>query len=334
MRYNYNAPWHPLKWVCLGDTYPPEFYQGVRNSRIRSVLQRIAQETQEDYDGIATILKAHGVRVSRPIIKAGSILDFVDDHGRLDYPMTKTYALIPKPPMQPRDSQLIIGERLLATNDEIGQYADVIDPSTIDVCDQDHRFEAPSVTVIGDSLIVDRRDYPWLDGWIQARYSDRKIVSVDIGGHNDAVFAPVKPGVIISTYDSSFYQQTFPGWEVLQIQNQSWDAIPGWRQLKHRNRGRWWVPETESNDDFIGFIDTWLEHWLGLVEETVFDVNCLVLEPGLVMVNNYNQEVFRFLDKHDIQPVIAPFRHRFFWDGGIHCITSDLYREGSAENYI
>ena len=28
-----------------------------------------------------------------------------------------------------------------------------------------------------------------------------------------------------------------------------------------------------------------------------------------------------------IVPVIVPFRHRWFWDGGVHCVTQDLYRE-------
>ena len=44
-------------------------------------------------------------------------------------------------------------------------------------------------------------------------------------------------------------------------------------------------------------------------------------------LNNYNKKVFDFLEKHHIAPVIAPFRHRWFWDGGVHCVTQDLYRE-------
>jgi hypothetical protein len=60
----------------------------------------------------------------------------------------------------------------------------------------------------------------------------------------------------------------------------------------------------------------------------------LSINENLVLVNNYNKIVFDFLKKHHIEAIIAPFRHRFFWDGGIHCITSDLYREGSLEKYI
>ena len=44
--------------------------------------------------------------------------------------------------------------------------------------------------------------------------------------------------------------------------------------------------------------------------------------------------MFKFFKQHHIEPIVTPFRHRFFWDGGIHCITNDIYREGQAENYV
>ena len=54
----------------------------------------------------------------------------------------------------------------------------------------------------------------------------------------------------------------------------------------------------------------------------------------IVNVNNYNKEVFGFLKKHKIEPIICPIRHRYFWDGGLHCVTLDLQREGARENYF
>ena len=39
------------------------------------------------------------------------------------------------------------------------------------------------------------------------------------------------------------------------------------------------LPELhEYNDEFIEFAETWLSHWLGYVEESVFDVNILVID--------------------------------------------------------
>jgi hypothetical protein len=144
----------------------------------------------------------------------------------------------------------------------------------------------------------------------------------------------VKPGVIVSTYHYNNYKDTFPGWTVKHIENQSWNAIPGWRKIKHSNKNRWWVPDDINNQEFSNFIDTWLNDWVGFVQETVFDVNLLQIDSTTVLVNNYNKDMFAFLKNHKIDAVVCPFRHRFFWDGGLHCITNDLYREGERENYV
>jgi hypothetical protein len=44
--------------------------------------------------------------------------------------------------------------------------------------------------------------------------------------------------------------------------------------------------------------------------------------------------VFAHFKKHKVEPIIFNFRHRYFWDGGIHCRTQDLYREGTQEDYF
>lgn len=314
----------------LGKSYSPTFYEDIANANIRDTLQRIAYETEEDYRGIERILKDCGVEVLRPDVKQDSILNHLDIDGKLTYSGTHSFTLIPRPPMQPRDSILIVGPDAVGTNPEFNLFNNKLNiDETSNIT-----FDAPSVTVIGDRLIVDRRDSPGIDLYIKDRFPDRIVIPVDIGGHNDAVFAPVKPGVIVSTYYHTNYTDTFPDWEVLYIENQSWNAVPQWRKLKHSNAGKWWMPGEESNTEFTEFIETWLGHWLGYVEETVFDVNMLMINDKLALVNNYNKTVFDFFKKHGIEPIIAPFRHRFFWDGGIHCITNDLYREGQAESFI
>jgi len=181
--------------------------------------------------------------------------------------------------------------------------------------------------VIGQHLIADCRDHPWLPELLSKRYPDRDVVPVLIGGHNDAVFCPLRPGLIVSTYHHDNYRDTFPGWQIKYIENQSWDAIPQWRQFKHSNRTRWWVPEDLNNPHFTDFVDTWLTQWVGMVAETVFDVNMLQIDSKRILVNNFNPELFQWLHQHGIEPIVVPFRHRFFWDGGLHCITNDLFRE-------
>jgi hypothetical protein len=327
-QYNFNAPWDPLRHVCVGAGYAPAFYEPIKNTFIRDSLQRIAEETESDYKNLIATLQQFDIAVDRPTVDADcTIMDYVDTQGQLNYSTAKSFTLIPRPPMQPRDCVLVIGNQLYGTNSEIHCY-------DIDAESTPWPFDAPLVTVIGQDLIVDCRDHPELPELIRKLQPDRNVIPVTIGGHNDAVFCPVRPGVIVSTYHHDNYRDSFPGWQVKYIENQSWNAIPNWRKTKHSNVGKWWVPDDIDNPEFADFVDTWLTNWVGYVQETVFDVNMLQINDRTVLVNNYNREMFEFFAQQHIEPIITPFRHRFFWDGGLHCITADLYREGDSDVYI
>lgn len=335
----FNAPWDPLKHTWVGASYRPEFYEPIKDTRIRDSLQKIAYETEEDYRVLIATLEQLSIKVERPYIDPSqTIMDHVESDGTLNYASSKSFTLIPRPPMQPRDSILIIGEQLVGANDEVAWFSKLIDNLELHDTQLATRslipFDAPLVTVVGQHLIVDCREHPDLADYIQTCCPDRTVIPVMIGGHNDAVFCPVAPGLIISTYHHTNYAETFPGWEVKFIENQSWNAIPGWRKFKHNNVNKWWVPDSHNNAEFANFVDTWLTNWVGHVQETVFDVNMLQINPTTVLVNNYNQDLFEWFKTKKIEPIIVPFRHRFFWDGGIHCITADLYREGEANQYL
>jgi len=335
----FNAPWDPLRHTWLGKSYGPEFYEPIRDHYIRDSLQKIATETEEDYQNLQRVLESFDVCVERPDIDPNTtIMDFVNVQGQLTYDNSKSFTLIPRPPMQPRDCVLIVGDDMLETNNEASWFETLSEKLMLTYpkikCTQTESFDAPLITVIGKHLIVDCRDHDWLANYIQNLFPERTVVPVMIGGHNDAVFCPVRPGLIVSTYHHDNYADTFPGWKVKFIENQSWNAIPGWRSLKHANVEKWWVPDDVNNPEFGKFVSTWLGHWLGHVKETVFDVNMLQINNNTILVNNYNKEMFEFFKIHNIEPIITPFRHRFFWDGGIHCVTADIYREGEANDYI
>jgi hypothetical protein len=113
-----------------------------------------------------------------------------------------------------------------------------------------------------------------------------------------------------------------------------WSESQSFLKDEKKVGGRWWLKGEEHNDQLIEFVNTWLEDWVGYVEETVFDVNMLSIDQNTIICNNYNKEVFDHFKKHKVEPIIFNFRHRYFWDGGIHCITQDLYREGTQEDYF
>jgi hypothetical protein len=331
---NYHAPWHKLIHTVVGVTYPPEFYAPIKNSQIRDSLQKIAVETEQDYQHLIKTLVELGVAVSRPSLDDVDIMKFINQDGCIDYQQANSYTLIPRPPMQPRDSFLIVGNTVLATNSEFEYFNQYVDSNCVHVLAAAEKFDAPLATVVGDTIILDCRDHPNLYQYFGEIFPDYKIKPVYIGGHNDAVFCLPKPGLIVSTHHERNYTDTFPGWQVMFLKNQSWDAIPKWRRFKHSNSQKWWAPESLSNPEFADFVNQWLTNWTGYVAETVFDVNMLQIDQHTILVNNYNKELFALFKQHRIEPIITPFRHRFFWDGGIHCITNDLYRQGELESYV
>ena len=56
MTHSVHQHWDPLKVCAVGRSFPPEFYSKIGNSKVRSVMERIAIETEEDYQKLINIL--------------------------------------------------------------------------------------------------------------------------------------------------------------------------------------------------------------------------------------------------------------------------------------
>lgn len=374
MTWSVYQHWDPLKVCVVGRTYPPEFYSWIKIPHVRSLFEKIAIETEEDYQTIIKKLQIFGVEVLRP-----------------EFPQ-KTFAngeYLP-PPMTPRDNLIMIGDTFyenISTNhnaDFEKFYNNVKDaswpncstfeeflslpPEIQNECLELHNFDISytySYKHIFDAIrnnknLIKSHVHPIINGAMITRIGrdlyfgtefykqsqeklkiilEKEFVKtrnhiVNTGGHSDSTYCAVCPGLIISLRDVPTYAETFPGWEVVYLPGQSWAMVKQFLELKEKNQGRWWIPGFEQDRDVVDTVERWLKHWTGYVEETVFDVNMLIIDPKNVMVFNYNQQVFDAFERHGITPHIVPFRHRYFWDGGIHCVTSDLHREGTMQDYF
>jgi hypothetical protein len=310
----------------VGKSYAPEFYSFIKNSRVRTVMERIAQETEEDYQILIGLLNSLGVETFRVAME-----DNIEA-----YRQGNRYCL---PPMCPRDYMSMVGNTFYFESSHFRhEYRYILDWIKLqgNSIVYDKGINGAATTRVGRDLyfgttlgttVIDNGQYADL-------FPDYRTHVIDTQGHSDATFCPVKPGLIVSLHDIPTYQDTFPDWEVVYLPGQSWGAIPEFQQLKNKNRGKWWVPGEELNDEFTDFVESWLNHWVGYVEETVFDVNMLVIDEQNVVCNNYNKQVFDAFERHGITPHILNFRHRYFWDGGLHCITSDVDRVGTQKDYF
>jgi hypothetical protein len=324
------ATFDPLKHCWIGSGFKAEWFHDLdiyKNDRIMDPLKRIAEETEEDYQALDKILKDAGVQTHRSFLdmnKAGSLKNIF------------------RPPVNPRDHFAVIGEKLYAVGGNSEGYADVLRQierknivielgvpggiSTAIICrvGKDLWWDIP---VNMPQTIVDKYKDIWTAEGFRVHISHR-------GYHSDGAFCVVKPGCIVSLIDTQDYEKEFPGWDVLYLPDQSWDKVSPFLKMKEKVGGQWWLKGEEHNDDLIQFVNTWLKDWVGYVEETVFDVNMLSIDPNTIICNNYNKDVFAHFKRHKVEPIIFNFRHRYFWDGGIHCITQDLYREGTQEDYF
>ncbi len=201
-----------------------------------------------------------------------------------------------------------------------------------------HAFWAPTITRCGDRLIVDNYDVRNLSDKMQEMYPQFKAPHVAIGGHNDGTFNLPKPGLAICApwMPDEAFKNTLPGWDILRIQDpetitSDWGP---WSHQKQLTQGRWWTPDMAENPEFADYVDNWLSDWVGLSEETVFEVNMLSINESTILSLNYQKEVHNKLEKHGIEPIYCRFRHRNFWDSGLHCLTVDTVREGGMQDYF
>jgi len=323
------ATFDPLKHCWIGSGFKPEWFSDLpiyKNDKIMDPLKKIAEETEEDYQSLEKILQDAGIQTYR------SFLD-IDKVGSLKN--------IFRPPIAPRDHFAVIGEKIYAVSNGAEGYADVlkqISKKNLVLASSDANINTANICRVGKDIWWDiQKDTPmqtvnkyktiWTDEGYRVHTSNR-------GYHSDSSFCVVKPGLIVSLHDIQNYTEQFPNWEVLYLPDQNWSRVKSFSEMKHKVGGQWWLSGEEKNDDLINFINKWLNHWVGYVEETVFDVNMLSIDQNTIICNNYNKEVFDSFKKHKVEPIIFNFRHRYFWDGGVHCITQDLYREGTMEDYF
>ncbi len=323
------ATFDPLKHCWIGSGFKSEWFKDLdiyKNNKIMDPLKKIAEETEEDYLALEKILQDAGVETHR------SFLD-IDKIGSLKN--------IFRPPVNPRDHFAVIGETLYAVGPGSAGYVDVlkqIDRKNLEMCNCPGAISTAVISRVGKDMywdiphntekqIVEKYKTKWQGEGFRVHTSNR-------GYHNDGSFCVVKPGCIVSLMDIQDYESMFPGWDVLFMPDQSWKKVHPFLQMKDKVGGQWWLKGEEHNEQLIKFVNTWLDDWVGYVEETVFDVNMLSLDQNTIICNNYNKDVFAHFKKHKVEPIIFNFRHRYFWDGGIHCITQDLYREGKLEDYF
>jgi len=320
-----HSGFQPLKEVWLGDVYPDTYFETFSNQE-QDLLYYINEQTRKDLSYIQDKLQALGVTVRRPFFP--KIERFLDEKDNLC-----------KPPITPRDWAITINDTLyICPQYPKGFHGYEYITSRYKKHDQKvivlnrHTnplayLTPPSVVRVGRDMFVDfhKDDYAYND-FIKGLDTFKEHYRVHVtntGDHSDAVFCPVKPGCIFSTHYKTEYATTFPGWDI--------NFLPD--TTKARNiPGNWWVEGSYWNT-FNPHILKRAEFWVGDSRETIFEVNMLIVDEKNILCISEDDWALRKLEEYGFTPHVCNFSTRGFWDGGLHCLTSDIYRTGDCIDY-
>lgn len=359
MPYSVYQHWDPLQVCVVGKSYPPEFYNWIGNSSTRQKFESLAQETEEDLVQLARLLQKFGVEVVRPEMPD----DFAD---------CWVNGVAVPPPVTPRDYFITIHDSVwvpAVPNRVHAKLAyrkqDRLSWKQFQEQDQAKHIKKLSfynnifkkVKNSNTPLIETQCDY--ISGcWVSrvgkdlffatqtADDKDSEILNtvnnlfkhtsnhvVDAQGHGDAVYSPVCPGLIISIANER-YKDSFPGWEVVHLPASDYSKHTKFQHSMKLNRGRWYIPGFENDPELMKVVETYFDHWVGEAKETVFGVNILCVDQKNIIVSEHNQTLEDACARHGVEVHVSPFRHKYFWDAGIHCLTNDLHRTGVPANWI
>lgn len=320
---NGHNSWSPLEEVWLGDVYPASWYDHL-SSDVREVFQQLTEITKEDLAAIEQKLNDLNIVVRRP------------HYDNIEHYLVNDNLV--KPEICPRDRYVVIGNKLYRPwqNPLCWQYA--IDEYLKDsrcgvVTGTNNVLNGANVVRVGKDLIIDRDcfDYEY-----HGEFPEYRVKVVSNGGHLDGCFAILKPGLIIANHYWDDYARTFPGWDIIMLDNPTYNAAPytGNKQPYPVYNGKFWDTTVGTNRSFNDHIIQHALDWVGCYTETYFELNCLVIDTKNVMMLSENQVLAEELDRRGINVHWVPFRARSFWDGAMHCLTVDIRRQSSIEDFF
>ena len=319
---NSNFGFTPLQELWLGATYPEHFYDHLPNE-IADPFRKITELTNEDTNRLQKFLESRGITVRRPVFD--NIDNYLDGKDNLH-----------KPPVTPRDNYLVLDKTLYSLHNKLPQdpwhhwmeyYRDHGSDVQSPVDQPINCLHPPSLVRVGQDLFLDtlthQHTWGFICEWMVDIGQKYRINICDTGGHCDAVFCPVGAGTIVTSHYKHNYQNSFTNWEVYQVPNTL-------NNFAFSSRHPHWFtehPSIDVNHTFGQHIIDKAHDWIGNAQETVYEVNMLVLDEHNVVAMKEYPPLFEWLDQRGITVHLFDLRTRGFWDGGWHCFTLDIRRD-------
>jgi glycine amidinotransferase/scyllo-inosamine-4-phosphate amidinotransferase 1 len=255
------------------------------------VPEHIIQETNQDLQGLCSILTRHGVEVVRP-----STFDFQTHDGLYNY--------------CPRDRFIVHGSTIIdpammypCRDQEYQCYVDILqDADRIIHMPRDSGMILDAANVLRidqhqwlflESASGNRAAYEWLCAHLPE--IDIELCNFYSGVHIDSTVVVLREGLVLlngSRVNDVNCPQVFDDWEKIYVD----DVVP---------------------QDFFQY--PYASKWIAL--------NMLSIDANTVIVDAVQHKLIKTLESHGLTVIPHTLRHSRTLGGGFHCVTLDLVRD-------
>lgn len=299
------------------------------------VKKAYIDEREEDVAGLAAVLTSLGVTVRRPV-----------PLPEIEQVKTPHWNAITKACDNPRDQVLVVGDRLIETSCCLrNRYFenDLLKPLFYEYFQQGARWSCAPRPVMTDESF----DHSYVDGkasntlnprfeimfdaaqclrfgrdilfntsnanhrlglqWLRRELGEEfRIHEVSmVDNHLDGGIMPLRPGKMLIN------DRVRDKLHLLPAPLQKWDKL----YLPDKDTSRY------SPEDL-------------LLASQHITVNVLSVDENNVILNDYATETIRLLEREGFTPIPIRFRHSRVFGGGIHCVSLDIRRRESLEDYF
>jgi N-dimethylarginine dimethylaminohydrolase len=291
---------------------------------------RVIEEAAEDLDALAGALRQQGVTVRRP-----AATDQTRTFGTPEWITNGYYNYCPRDVLLPIGNTIIEMPLVLrsryfepfAYREILLEYfrsgANWISAPKPRLPDETYNLRPESGSILNDlepvldaanvlrvgrdvlcqiSCSGNRLGYQWLQRVLGDGYRVHPVAGVYEGTHLDTTIALVRPGLVVLNPERIRPDQIpsiFRNWEII------------------------WCPELVDTGYSWSYPRASI--WQGM--------NFIMVNPTLAVVNELQLPLIEELERHGVEVLPLKMRHARNLSGGFHCVTVDVRRKGSLEDY-
>lgn len=249
----------------------------------------IIDEANEDLNELARTLHNLGVHVIRPAPRHYQVTGGMYNYCPRDRLLVYGNTIVDPAMMYPcRDQEIIALDEVIHKTHDIRRMPR----------DQGMVLDAANVARLGDSMLFlesasgNRKAYEWLCK--QFSTVNIELCNFYAGVHIDSTIVPLREGLVMLNA-SRVTEATVP------------TVFKKWEKI--------WINEVIAQD-FYQY--PYASKWIAM--------NMLVVDPGTVIVDKYQQELISILEHYKFTVIPQELRHSRTLGGGFHCVTLDLLR--------